>query len=103
MIGFSFDELPDQAEDARSHMERVLDEKIITQMQSWELTATRSFAHGTPWSGCGIIIMFGSDQQEARFLLVGWGFQVSFRQLDPSAAFTGISSFQEKIVMNRNT
>ncbi len=35
---------------------------------------------------------------EAKFLLIGWGFQATFKSLSPKSTFTGILSFREMTV-----
>lgn len=86
--GFFFDELPMGVADALD------DEKKIFRFDDWALTIERSFVFGRPSAGCGMVIYLG----EARFLLVGWGFQVSVRSTRPDSCFTGILAFEEKAV-----
>jgi hypothetical protein len=40
---------------------------------------------------------------EGKFLLIGWGFQVRATSLSPTAAYTGILRFAEKVVVNKET
>ena len=35
---------------------------------------------------------------EAKFLLIGWGFQATFKSVSPKSTFTGILNFTEKMV-----
>ena len=36
-----------------------------------------------------------------QFLLIGWGFQVTFKSANPRAHFTGILKFEEKDIDNK--
>lgn len=40
---------------------------------------------------------------DARFLLIGWGFQVLARSLLPTNTFTGFLRFEENIVVDRES
>ena len=40
---------------------------------------------------------------DARYLLIKWGFQVLVRSLLPTNTFTGFLRFEEKIVINRES
>ncbi|RFU24064.1 hypothetical protein B7463_g12274, partial [Scytalidium lignicola] len=85
-IGFYFDEiLPDG---------RDISPPTIAEFGEFQVTINRSFVFGKPSVGSGILIHLG----EARFLLIGWGFQATFKSLSPKSTFTGILSFIEKEV-----
>lgn len=83
-FGFFFDELIEGQTNS---------DPILTQIDQWKLSIERSFVFGKPGPGFGMIIHLG----EARFLLVGEGFQVRFSSADERSSFTGILSFNEKI------
>lgn len=91
--GFFFDELADD--------ERIADpsppQKVV--FGEWELSIERCFVFGKPGAGAGMVIHLGG----ARFLLIGWGFQVVARSLRPRSTFTGFLRFQEKLVANKET
>ncbi|KAF4547864.1 Hypothetical protein D9617_35g090150 [Elsinoe fawcettii] len=81
--GFFFDELnAEVSETSRA--------RAVTFGQ-WELQIDRAFVFGKPGPGYGMIIHEG----DAQFLLIGEGYQVTFRCLDPRTTFTGIQSFTE--------
>lgn len=63
----------------------------------WKLLIERSFVFGKPGSGAGMVI----HQGDARFLLIGWGFQVTFAHATHS--FTGILEVLEKTVEDHTT
>lgn len=65
----------------------------------WSLKIERSFVFGHPSPGSGMII----QQTQNTFLLLGWGFQVTFTSTNPAAYFTGILRFEEKQVVDRAT
>ncbi|KAJ5714355.1 uncharacterized protein N7483_011536 [Penicillium malachiteum] len=88
MMGFFFDELDHLTAQiqALTHWIKNFDE--------WEINIERSFVFGKPGPGNGIVIYQGN----AKFLLIGWGFQVSFRNTTPGTTFTGILSAEKKTV-----
>lgn len=57
-----------------------------------EVTVERSFVFGRPAPGYGIVLHEG----DARFLLIGAGFQTTFKSTSPNSTFTGILSATEK-------
>ena len=59
-----------------------------------ELTIERAFVFGTPGPGSGMVIWKGG----MTFLLLGWGYRVTFRSTKREATFTGILRFDEKEV-----
>lgn len=83
-IGFFFDELPAGAGAADPSPPQK------AKFGPWTLTIQRSFVFGHPGPGFGMVIHKGG----ARFVLIGAGFQVTFRH--ESASFTGILRFDEK-------
>ena len=88
MTGFFFDEIASDGTDSS------LD--VNATFGSWKLCIQRSFVFGRPSAGCGIIIYTAPDE----FLLIGWGFQVTFESTNSSANFTGILKFEEKDVQD---
>ncbi|KAF2668743.1 glycoside hydrolase [Microthyrium microscopicum] len=90
-IGFYFDEITKNASDRF--------QSIIKHFGDWELRIERAFVFGKSGPGAGMIIHLGG----AKFLLIGWGFQVRGRSLSSAAEFTGILRFEEKLVADRET
>lgn len=82
--GFFFDEYNENS--------GVIDSRHV-RMGDWHLTIERSFVFGKPSPGFGMIIHLS----DARFLLVGEGFQVRFSSANQQAVFTGILSFIELV------
>ncbi|KAK4499625.1 hypothetical protein PRZ48_010143 [Zasmidium cellare] len=89
--GFFFDDLLEDGTDT-SPMREV-------DMAGWHLTIERSFVFGKPSSGSGAVIHLQGNE----FLLLGWGFQVTFTSLDERAYFNGLLKFEEKEVVNKGT
>ncbi|KAI0884191.1 glycoside hydrolase superfamily [Annulohypoxylon maeteangense] len=91
-VGFCFDELPQNAlvDPARP---------IVRHWGGFEITIEPCFVFGKRDTGAGMVIHRGG----AKFLLIGWGFQVRAKSLSPKATFTGILSFEEKAVVNSET
>jgi hypothetical protein len=87
MFGFFFDEV-DTPSTAPETWTKTFDE--------FEVLIDRSFVFGKPGPGYGIVI----HQGEGRFLLVGSGFQVTFKSTNPKVTFTGILKCEEKTVDN---
>lgn len=85
-VGFFFDELLEDGRDPSP--------PTIARFCDFEVTIERSFVFGKPGAGSGMLIHLG----DAKFLLIGWGFQAIFKNLSPKSTFTGILSFTEKIV-----
>ncbi|RHZ61793.1 putative beta-galactosidase [Aspergillus thermomutatus] len=90
-VGFFFDELAADGSDPSK--------PIVRQYGGYEITIERCFVFGKPGPGCGMVIHLGGG----KFLLIGWGFQVRATALSPTAAFTGILRFEEKVVANKET
>ncbi|KAL4766767.1 glycoside hydrolase superfamily [Aspergillus nidulans var. acristatus] len=90
-FGFFFDELAADGSDPCK--------AVVHHSGGYEITIERSVVFGKQGPGCGMVIHRGG----ARFLLIGWGFQVRARSLSLTAAFTGILRFEEKIVINKET
>lgn len=82
-IGFFFDEYSDQQGS----------DSISAQFGEWNLSIERSFVFGKPKPGYGMVIHL----KNARFMLVGEGFQVRFTSAKNDAQFTGLLSFTEKL------
>jgi hypothetical protein len=85
-IGFFFDEL--------SGDDDITDHPTVAQFGDCKVTIERSFVFGEAGPGAGMLINTGTG----RFLLIGWGFQVTFTSTKHS--FTGILSFTEKSVVD---
>jgi hypothetical protein len=85
-IGFFFDDLLDDGRD--------ISPPTTAHFGGFEVTISRCFVFGKPGPGAGMLIYLG----EAKFLLIGWGFQAEFKSLSPDSSFTGILSFTEKFV-----
>ncbi|XDG02594.1 hypothetical protein ABKA04_002209 [Annulohypoxylon sp. FPYF3050] len=91
-VGFCFDELPKDAlvDPAKA---------IVRQWGGFEITIEPCFVFGKRDTGSGMVIYRG----DAKFLLIGWGFQVRAKSLSRTSSFTGILRFEEKMVVNRET
>ncbi|KAF4636660.1 hypothetical protein G7Y89_g1426 [Cudoniella acicularis] len=89
--GFYFDELLASGKDASP--------AVTATFGTWNLRIERSFVFGKPGPGFGMVIHL----EEARFLLIGEGFQVKFSSTLSTAVFTGILKFVEKEVVNETT
>lgn len=84
LMGFFFDELDGKTP-----------EKPWTKVfGDFELIIERAFVFGKAGPGAGMII----HQGDGKFLLVGWGFQVTFKSTNPKSTFTGILFSEEKEV-----
>lgn len=66
----------------------------IRRFGEFEVTIDRAFVFGKPGPGAGMVI----HQGNGKFLLIGEGFQVSFKSTNPKSTFTGILSSEEKMV-----
>ena len=85
-VGFFFDEIGSDGHDSS--------QPAFLRLDKWHLKVERAVVYGRPAPGCGLVIDLGKDQ----FLLVGWGFRVSFSSTNPEAYFTGLLKFEEKDV-----
>ena len=85
-VGFFFDELLEDGRDPSPG--------TVANFGDFQVTISRSFVFGKPGAGAGMVIHLGG----AKFLLIGWGFQVVFKSLSPKSTFTGILNFTEKMV-----
>ncbi|KAI5360654.1 Putative glycoside hydrolase, family 35, glycoside hydrolase, family 42 [Septoria linicola] len=85
-FGFFFDELHQDGSDPSPPQYKTFGQ--------WDLTVERAHVFGKPSAGSGMIIHTTKNE----FLLVGWGFQVSWRSTDPRACFNGLLKFAEKEV-----
>lgn len=83
--GFFFDELGSDGRDPTP--------QTVANFGDWEVTISRSFVFGKPGSGAGMIIRLS----EAKFLLVGFGFQCKWRNTSSKSIFTGLLSYTEQI------
>lgn len=90
-VGFYFDDLSADGTDPSK--------PIVKHFSGYEITIERCFVFGKPGPGSGMVIHFGG----AKFLLIGWGFQVRAKSLSPTSAFTGILRFEEKLVSDKET
>ncbi|KAG9666645.1 glycoside hydrolase, partial [Aureobasidium melanogenum] len=91
-IGFFFDELTADGSDPS--------QKVTATFGDYNLLIERSFVFGRPSAGSGMIIC---PKDNNHFLLIGWGFQVTFKHKSPKAHFTGILRFEEIDVDDANT
>jgi hypothetical protein len=82
-VGFFFDEMAADGSDAS--------QKVTTTFGNWNLLIERSFVFGRPSAGSGMVVWTEDDS----FLLIGWGFQVTFKHKSPKAHFNGILRFEE--------
>lgn len=90
-IGFFFDELSADGSDPSP--------RITTTFGDWNLLIERSFVFGHPSSGSGMILHTSRNT----FLLIGWGFQVTFKHRSSKAHFNGILRFEEMDVDDAKT
>ncbi|KAL4786290.1 glycoside hydrolase superfamily [Aspergillus varians] len=88
-VGFYFDEITPDGKDPSK--------PIVKHFSGYEITIERSFVFGKPEPASGMIIHRGG----AKFLLIGWGFQIRAKSLSPTSAFTGILTFEEKLVSDK--
>ena len=97
--GFYFDEMLPDGRDPSPRMET----RLGVWPNVWDLSIERSFVFGKPSPGCGMVIHIGGRGSD-RFLLIGWGFQVTFEAPpDPKKHLTGILKFEEKEVVDAKT
>ncbi|KAH7349398.1 DNA recombination protein [Plectosphaerella cucumerina] len=92
-IGFFFDDPPADAS--------AKDPSPVVH-KTWggfELTIERAFVFGKAGPGAGMVIHRGGG----KFLLIGWGFQVSAQSTAADSTFTGILKFEEKVVEDEET
>lgn len=84
-LGFCFDEVTGDKDPSKPIKQRFGD---------WDITIERSFVFGKPGAGSGMVIHRGG----ARFLLIGWGFQVMGQSTKADTKFNGILKNEEKVV-----
>lgn len=84
IMGFYFDEVEDTK----------VEKPWVRTFGDFELKIERAFVFGKPEPGAGMII----HQGDGKFLLVGWGFQVTFGSSNPKSTFTGILYAEEKTI-----
>ncbi|USP73027.1 glycoside hydrolase family 35 protein [Curvularia clavata] len=89
-VGFCFDEMSGDKDSSKP---------IRQRFGEWDITIERAFVFGKPGPGSGMVIHRGG----ARFLLIGWGFQVSGQSTKPGTRFNGILSNEEKVVEDVST
>ncbi|EFQ88840.1 hypothetical protein CFE70_006483 [Pyrenophora teres f. teres 0-1] len=89
-VGFCFDEVVSSKDPSKPVKKRFGD---------WDLTIERSFVFGKPGTGSGMVIHRGGG----RFLLIGWGFQVTGRSTKADTKFNGILKNEEKVVEDMST
>lgn len=87
IMGFFFDELS----------ETKVEKPWVKTFGDFELTIDRAFVFGKAGPGAGMVI----HQGNGKFLLIGWGFQVTFKSTNPKSTFTGILYSEEKTVDER--
>ena len=93
-VGFCFDEVPPgypQTADTSP--------AVVREWGGFEVTIERCFVFGKPGTGSGMVIHKGGG----KFLLIGWGFQVSAKAVSKMSHYTGILRFEEKIVEDAET
>lgn len=91
-VGFCFDEIPDGASGN-------LCSPVKKVWGDFEITIDRCFVFGRPGPGSGMVI----SREHGKFLLIGWGFQVSAKAVAQNSTFTGILKFEEKAVDDEET
>lgn len=89
-VGFCFDEMSGDKDPSKPIKQRFGD---------WDITIERSFVFGKPGTGSGMVIHRGG----ARFLLIGWGFQVTGQSTKAGTKFNGILKNEEKVVEDMAT
>ncbi|GAM91525.1 hypothetical protein ANO11243_095770 [Dothideomycetidae sp. 11243] len=87
-IGFYFDDISQDGSDNST--------PIKMTFGDWNLVIERSFVFGRLSEGSGMIIQIQPDE----FLLIGWGFQVTFASTDTSSTFAGLLRFEEREVVD---
>ena len=85
IMGFFFDELAEIS---------VAEKSWVRAFGEFELAIDRAFVFGKAGPGAGMVI----HQGNGKFLLIGWGFQVSFKSMNPNSTFTGILYSEEKTI-----
>lgn len=85
-VGFFFDELKSDGTDPSP--------PTTVDFGQWALRIERSFVFGRAGTGSGMVIY--KPGSTSSFLLIGWGFQVTFTH--KTAPYTGILRFEEKEV-----
>lgn len=87
--GFFFDELADNGRDP-TPPHRI-------PLGNFELEIVRSFVFGRPAPGFGMVIhLSDASTTRSRYLLIGFGFMITFKSSDKRAHFSGILNFEEK-------
>lgn len=86
LLGFFFDDFVEG--------QKIKEKPWTKVMGDFEVIVERAFVFGKPGPGAGMII----HQGEGKFLCVGWGFNVSFKSINPKSTFTGILHAEEKEV-----
>jgi hypothetical protein len=86
LMGFFFDETEETTSKSKQQWSRAFGD--------FEVTIERSFVFGKPGAGAGMVI----HQGNGKFLLIGSGFQATFKSSNPKSTFTGILYSEEKEV-----
>lgn len=92
-VGFCFDEL---ASDLSSNDPSPA---IRRTWGDFEISIGRCFVFGKPGPSAGMVIYRGCNT----FLLIGLGFQVAAKAVNPESTFSGILRFEEKVVEDEET
>ncbi|KAK2469332.1 hypothetical protein H9L39_19049 [Fusarium oxysporum f. sp. albedinis] len=90
ICGFFFDGIPLGSPEDNAN--------IIKLATSYELSISRSVVFSQPGPGYGLIIELDAD----RFLLVGKGFKVEFKERSNTLVVSGILRFYEKEIADQN-
>ncbi|KAJ9661447.1 hypothetical protein H2201_006478 [Coniosporium apollinis] len=85
IMGFFFDEVDEEKKGK---------EEWTQEFGELEVTVNRAFVFGKPGPGAGMVI----HQGNGKFLLIGKGFQVTFKSTNSKSTFTGILHSEEKTV-----
>ena len=84
IMGFFFDELS----------ETKAEQSWVRSFGDFELTIDSAFVFGRAGPGAGLV----THQGNGKFLLIGWGFQVTYKSTSPKSTFSGILYSEEKTV-----
>jgi hypothetical protein len=92
-VGFCFDELPSDTSAKKPSP------TIRRTWGDFEISIERCFVFGKPGPGAGMVIYRGGNT----FLLIGLGFQVAAKAVNPGSTFSGILRFEEKVIEDEET
>ena len=76
--------------------------KVNLIMGEWNVCVEPAHVFGKAEAGSGMLVQL-EEGGGSRFLLIGWGFQVSFTSTRPNVHLNGILSFEEKEVVDATT